>query len=554
MTGFTGNNDVHFAERMLENGFFPENVPPVFAIENLHEAAIKPLGSGLFLTDKPTEGCRYNVSKRGGQRRVFTMPNPTFMVDAASFFLTRKTEIDEHLQISTDSSSYPMFSGTEGRPISIATFPEFHKRRRRELALSRYTVRTDISRFFHSIYTHALPWALHGKAESKKDRKPESATMFGNRLDWLVRQAQDGQTVGIPVGPDFSRIISEIVGAAIDKAFRASHGHDVPMLRLVDDIYIGCDNLDEANTYLSGIRDAIRSFELDINESKTVILSSSSDLEPYWPVEIRREIERYAEGGSKKSHRKGDFIHFLDQILRQASDEKDEGIVKFAVRKIDELEVWSTYWELLEPFLVRVAISFPHCWDYVARVVAWRNTVKSVDKPLWANVVHRAVKQNGNSGHDSEIAWALWLLKELKEPLESQAFDLVLRRCGALPCLIALDVHASTNAAYKIPKEALLDRIGERPMLGANWLLAFEADRQFGLKIKSKNQQGNPFFKQLYDDNVSFYNRDAKLFVFEDVDDVVEVKSAIESPISNYDDIYDDEYDDQDADDNVDDF
>lgn len=543
MVGFTGENDSLFAERMMENGYYPENVPPVFAITNLHEAAIKPLQSGNYITDKPTECCRYNVSKRGGQRRVFSMPNPVFMVDAATFFLSQKNEVDEHLLISNDSSSYPSFSEDDGRPISIATFPEFHKRRRRELALSRYTVRTDISRFYHSIYTHALPWALHGKAASKKDRKFDSATTFGNRLDWLVRQAQDGQTVGIPVGPDFSRIISEIIGAAIDKSFRASYGHEVPMLRLVDDIYIGSDNLDEANNYLSGVRDAIRSFELDINEAKTFILSSSADLEPYWPVEIRREIERYADGGSKKGQRRADFIHFLDQILRQASEQKDDGIVKFAVRKIDELEVWSSYWELLEPFLVRVAISFPHCWDYVARVVAWRNEVKSVDKALWGKVVHRAVKQNGGSGYDSEIAWALWLLKELKEPLEAQAFELVLGRCGPLPCLLALDVHASTKATYKIPKEALLDRLGDRPMLGPNWLLAYEGDRQFGLKIKSRNLQGNPFFKQLYDDDVGFYNQGAKLFVFEDVDDIETVKSAIESPTGSYDDIYEDEDD-----------
>ncbi|KAB1083628.1 hypothetical protein F4V91_29560 [Neorhizobium galegae] len=61
MAAFTGNNDTLFAERMLEHGYFPENIPPVFAITNLHEAAIKPLKSGEYITDKPTEGCRYNV-------------------------------------------------------------------------------------------------------------------------------------------------------------------------------------------------------------------------------------------------------------------------------------------------------------------------------------------------------------------------------------------------------------------------------------------------------------------------------------------------------------
>jgi hypothetical protein len=548
MVELIGVNENLFAERTLEDGFFPENLPPVFSITNLHEAAIKPLASGQYLTEKPTEGCRYDASKRGGQRRVFTMPNPVFMVDAASFFIKYKVEIDEHLSVSTTSCSYPKFSASEGRPIAITTFPEFHKRRRRGLALSRYIVRTDISRFYHSIYTHALPWAIHGKAAAKKDRKLDSTSIFGNRLDWLVRQAQDGQTVGIPVGPDFSRIISEIIGSAIDKAFCALHGSDVPMLRLVDDIYIGSDNLDDAHAYLSAIRDAIRSYELDINESKTAVLNSRDDLEPYWPVEIRREIERYSDGSSSKGKKRADFIHFLDEILRLASTRRDDGIVKYALRKIDELEIWSGYWELLEPFLVRVAISFPHCWDYVARVVAWRNKLKSVDKSLWRGVVHRTIKQSGNSGHDSEITWALWLLKELEEPLEIDAFELVLRRCGPFPSLIALNVHAASKATYKVPKEVLLDKLGDQPMLGSSWLLAYEGDRQFGLKIKSRNIQGNPFFKQLYDDDVSFYNCDAMPFVFDDAEDIKEVKSAIESPISNYDDIYDDDEEESDKD------
>ena len=41
--------------------------------------------------------------------------------------------------------------------------------------------------------------------------------MFGNAIDFFfVRQGQDGQTIGIPVGPDTSRIISELILKLID--------------------------------------------------------------------------------------------------------------------------------------------------------------------------------------------------------------------------------------------------------------------------------------------------------------------------------------------------
>jgi len=41
MISFIGSDQNLFAERMLENGFYPENVPPSFWVENLHELYLK---------------------------------------------------------------------------------------------------------------------------------------------------------------------------------------------------------------------------------------------------------------------------------------------------------------------------------------------------------------------------------------------------------------------------------------------------------------------------------------------------------------------------------
>lgn len=87
-------------------------------------------------------------------------------------------------------------------------------------------------------------------------------------------------------------------------------------------------------------------------------------------------------------------------------------------------------------------------------------------------------------------------------------------------------------------------------MCGSQWLLAYEADRQFGLRIKSRNVQGNEFFAQLYDDDVSFYNRGAEPFAFRDTDDPSEVRFAIDGRLTSYDSEVDDE-DDESFDDEV---
>ncbi len=50
----------------------------------------------------------------------------------------------------------------------------------------------DIAAFFHSVYTHTIPWAIHGKVLAKQ--KKQDMSLYGNLLDLLVRNAQDGQT------------------------------------------------------------------------------------------------------------------------------------------------------------------------------------------------------------------------------------------------------------------------------------------------------------------------------------------------------------------------
>lgn len=515
MVDFIGADPNIFSERMLEAGYFPENLPPVFRIENLHEASLGPLATAEYLISKSaTEPARFDATKRNGQRRTFSMPNPLFMVDCAKYFIARADEIDEHLSLSTDSCSIPVFSEVASRPQKIDSFGDFYGKRRKEFASSKYIIKTDISRFFHSIYTHCLPWALHGKAASKADRKIESETIFGNRLDFIVRQSQDGQTIGIPVGPDFSRLISEIIGVRIDLNFRERVGPEVPMLRLVDDIYIGSDNLDEAYAVLGTIRDAIRLLELDTNDSKTVVIEASKDVEPFWPVEIRRSLERYKEYAKADV---SDFVHTLDEVLSVSNLRSDEAIIKYALRKIDDLKIWQFHWNSLEPFLIRCCISFPHSWDYVAQMVAWRHLNDGVDVALWRRAIEKSLIQHVRSGHDFEVVWALWLARQLEIPLAKALFSEIFDRCGPFSMLLALDVHKVAKMEEKLPIDKILEKVGDKPLLGPNWVFSFEADRQFGLKLKTKNLQGHEFFKQLYDNNVSFYDADFDLEKDQDI-------------------------------------
>jgi hypothetical protein len=75
---------------------------------------------------------------------------------------------------------------------------------------------TDIANFFHTIYSHSLPWAVLGKQHVKdvleppinKADKVALDQHWSSQVDKAIQRGNSRETFGIPVGPDTSRMIS----------------------------------------------------------------------------------------------------------------------------------------------------------------------------------------------------------------------------------------------------------------------------------------------------------------------------------------------------------
>ena len=538
-----------YQKALMEKGIFPENVPPVFQVQNFFRVAHE---QGLLdvqqIDKKPTRLSNYNETKRGGQRRIFSTPNPLFFIDAASFFTKYRRQIDECLKKSDYSCSIPVFDNKNSRFVRINSHAEFTRARRERLASSRYIVKADISRFYSSIYTHSIPWAMHGKPKSKKDRDPNSNVIFANKLDYLIRQSQDQQTIGIPVGPDTSKIVSELIAGAVDVEFKERVGDEVAGARLVDDIYLGAKNLDEAEKFLSVYQHSLRQYELDVNENKTNIFEARYDLEPFWTVEIRREFERFAGSNFPSKTQLSDMTIYLDEIVRNANQTGDDGIIKFAIRAIDRQRLWMEYWDAIEPFLIRVAMVFPHCIDYVARVVVWYCYLKLhvIDKDKWKDVCEKIIAHHAPLGNDSEVVWACWLLKELNTKIHRDNCEKIINHCGPFSVLLILDLYSLGLVSGRFPRKLINERIRENSMLESDWLLQYEAVRSFDYKLKQQDGEYNEVLKQLIDGGVQFYKSTASPVVFDGIDE--ENFNEVELAIEDRDGFYEseDEYETED--------
>lgn len=108
-----------------------------------------------------------------------------------------------------------------------------------------YVARTDISNCFPSIYTHSIPWALHGRSKSKKCR---SVLLAGNLLDKATQGIRDGQTNGLLIGPHSSNVVSEIILTRIDYEM-TKKGYE-RFSRYIDDYTFYAKTYDEAEKFI----------------------------------------------------------------------------------------------------------------------------------------------------------------------------------------------------------------------------------------------------------------------------------------------------------------
>jgi hypothetical protein len=131
-----------------------------------------------------------------------------------------------------------------------------------------YVVHTDISTCFPSIYTHSIPWALHGRKKAKKARGDLS--LEGNILDKATQTVRDGQTNGLLVGPHASNIIAELVLTPVDTAL-LKRGH-TRVTRHIDDYRFYARTHEQAENFVRDLGMALREYELSLNEKKTKIL------------------------------------------------------------------------------------------------------------------------------------------------------------------------------------------------------------------------------------------------------------------------------------------
>lgn len=133
-----------------------------------------------------------------------------------------------------------------------------------------YICCTDISNFYPSIYTHTIPWAIHGKKEAKDCKNKKN--LLGNYIDKKIQHMSYGQTNGIPQGSVLMDFIAEIILSYADYKLSENLSHlEYKILRYRDDYKIFTNNTMDLKLIFKELSKTLQDLNLRLNANKTFI-------------------------------------------------------------------------------------------------------------------------------------------------------------------------------------------------------------------------------------------------------------------------------------------
>lgn len=500
---------------LLEKGYFPAELPPPFVTETFAKFrnSIHQEWSALDQPPK-TQFEVYSYPRIGRKRRKLALVNPI-----TQLFLTKKiadnwVEITKFLGSSKITLDSPMLYENSLRAIPKPDFNLISLKRIDAESRYEHILMSDISRFYGTIYTHTLPWALHGKSHCKANINNQSImnALLGNSLDVLVRKGQDNQTIGIPIGPDTSRILAEIIAVGIEREFtKLSDFSHNRVFRYIDDWFLGFDGAGEAEDAISLLSKACSEYELELNDEKTKIVDPIDPVDELWPDELREHQFRAARADQAR-----DIRHYFTKAFHYAAKKPFQNVLDFALKRICSVKIHPENSSLFESYVVRAARVNPISFPIAAQILINLNYQKiTLSKDRIQKLIFDTISRTALVGRHGELSWALFLAKGLRIVIPKEVIKPVLTIKSAVCALVTLDLRQMGLIKGRIDTSFWESFMNVESLTTSMWLLAYEANFKGWLLSPNDHVTNHPFFAPLKRKGVFFYDTSKNVPTFQ---------------------------------------
>lgn len=491
---------------LLGSGYFPEELPPPFTSLPLAKFR-KSVGAawaalpGHYPKSVP-EG--YSIPRAKGTRRYLSIVNPVAEYHVDKLIADNWVSIRKHLRSCSYGSEALDVSLTRHRAVPKPDFTLVALRHAEIASMYDDILIADVSRFYGTLYTHSIPWALHGKQWAKANLNTAAfKASIGDKLDVAVRKGNDNQTIGIPVGPDSSRILSEIVIVAVDKQLRDAVGMERDaVVRNVDDWFIGFDGAAQAEEAMAALARACRDYQLEIHPEKTKLTSTSLLVEPLWPTLIQQiNIAKYERQQAK------DIEHYFSQSFHLSKENRDANVLDYAIKRTMSSRILPSNWHRYETYLLKSVRSNQTVLPAVVQILASYNASGySLGRSRIEKMIADLIRKSAPLGHHAEVAWALFLAKALRITLPDKAVNPVLDLESSVCALISLDLQ-SRGLIGSVDTSLWRQSMNSTGLYSNMWLLSYEANIKGWLSSGAPSHvASDPYFSVLSGKGVFFYD------------------------------------------------
>mgnify|MGYP003601793543 FL=1 len=324
---------------LLDYGLFSDKIPPCFCSIGLSSFAENELNNVL---DEPDEKklrktidkynhdyIRYESLRDTNVPRGMGIPHPESYALQVLAIKKSWKEIAQHCNkpnVNFSRVYVRKVAGTERIFEMNYKGSERYKNEEEEISWRSETshiVKADIASCFPSIYTHSIPWALHGKLAAKNSN---NLLITGNLLDKCTQNTKDKQTNGLIIGPHASNIISEIILTTVDYQLQLL-GY-TKIIRHIDDYIFYASSVDESEKFIKDLNLLLRSFEMSLNDKKTSILPLPRQALDDWV----NELNIFSFNNSDHKIKFAQIRAFLDLALRLSHEISKSTPLNYALK------------------------------------------------------------------------------------------------------------------------------------------------------------------------------------------------------------------------------
>ncbi|MBF0706032.1 hypothetical protein IQ283_05375 [Alkalihalobacillus hwajinpoensis] len=461
------------AKKIISSGYFASQIPSEFNSTTLSEIIDSlDLTKSRLSKEGLNKWCKlidFSIPKTENFRRILSVPHPLHYILLAKLIENNWGDLESHFAKSQFSLTTPQIS--EDRIEPKYKMSEKINRRIHNLVLNRYILQADITRYYPSIYTHSIPWALHTKEVAKAN--PREDGYFGNVIDRLVRNMQDGQTVGIPIGPVVSLIVQEILGTTIDDEFKREYGDGLVGYRYTDDMEYYFSSSEEAERALNILNKILKNYGLDLNNSKTKVIKIPQVLESEWLFFFKKyEFRKHKKDKRKSiSMQHTDIKEFFSTAFKNKIQTDEKGILNYAVKVLRGVVIYRENWDVFESLLLQSILVdssiIPTVFETIEGYKYRGYPLNDVRIQDFINVL---IRDNVELRNDFEVSWALSFAAKLNIPIKEDVSKLLLKDDNAIINILVMILNSKNLLKGTLDFSHYETLLSEESLYDGNWL------------------------------------------------------------------------------------